>query len=156
MAKIDFELVERYFDSGMAEMGIDHLLYLAEISSRLGMVQEEETPTQRKSEEQIKHERALLVINTKREIKFLASVRQDLIKKLGIDRATAKRLFEDPGNVSAEEAEEIQKIRKKVQSFRDEIRKSLMDENIESTIDEKIKKSKYKRFNIRDHWLPLE
>ncbi|NGX57301.1 MAG: hypothetical protein K940chlam3_00191 [Chlamydiae bacterium] len=156
MAKIDFHKVERYFDSGMAEMEIEQLLYLAEIASTLGIVQEEESPKQRKSPEQIKHERAMLLINTKREIKFMASVRRDLINELGIDRAMAKKLFEDPSNVGDKEAEEIQKIRDKVRSFRDEIRKSLMDAEVEETIDQKIKESKYKRFNIRDHWLPLE
>ncbi len=152
MAKIDFHKVERLFDSGMSEMEIEHLLYLAELSNSFGSGKTIEID---KTKEQIKNERVLLVVNTKREIKFLAAVRRDLIDKLGIDRSTARRLFEDPSQVSDEEAEQLEAIRDKVKGFRDEIRKSLMSADTEKEIDQKVKSSKYKRFNIRDEWLPL-
>jgi len=152
MAKIDFHKVERLFESGMSEMEIEQLLYLAELANSFGSgesIEIEKTP------EQKKHERAMLVVNTKREIKFMANVRKDLIDKLGVDRATARKLFEDPKKVGDEEAEQIKEIRDKVRSFRDEIRESLLNVDVEKEIDHNVKKAKYKRFNIRDEWLPL-
>jgi len=152
MAKIDFHKVERMFDSGMSEMEIEQLLYLAELAHSFGSSEVIKTS---KTPDQIKHERAMLVVNTKREIKFMASVRRDLIDKLGIDRATARKLFEDPKNVGDEEAKKIEEIRDKVRSFREEIRNSLMSVDVDKEIDQNIKSAKYKRFNIRDEWLPL-
>jgi len=152
MAKIDFHKVERLFESGMSEMEIEQLLYLAELANAFGSTENIEIG---KTPEQIKQDRAMLVVNTKREIKFMASVRRDLIEKLGIDRATARKLFEDPSKVGDEEAKQIQEIRDKVRTFRDEIRQSLLSVDVDKEIDQNVKSAKYKRFNIRDEWLPL-
>ena len=152
MAKIDFHKVEKLFESGMSEMEIEQLLYLAELANTFGSEKQIEVS---KTADQVKQERALLFANTKREIRFLASLRRDLIDQLGVDRATARRLFEDPEKVGDEEAKQIQEIRDKVRTFRDEIRKSLMSAEVDKEIDKQVKSAKYKRFNIRDEWLPL-
>ncbi len=155
MGKINFEKAEQYFDKGLARMEVENLLYLAELSDSLGTLVSK-PKRGKKTQEQIKREKAFLVINTKREIKFIARVRRDLVEELGIDRETAERLFKDPDNVSDEDIEEILKIRSKIYNFRDEIKKSLQDINTEEMIQKQIAKAKNKRFNIRDSWLPLQ
>ncbi len=155
MSKINFEKAEQYFDKGLARMEVENLLYLAELSDSLGSLVSK-PKRGKKTKEQIKREKAFLVINTKREIKFIARVRRDLVEELGIDRETAERLFKDPDNVSDEDIEEILKIRAKIRNFRDEIKKSLQDINTEEMIQKQIAKAKNKRFNIRDSWLPLQ
>jgi hypothetical protein len=155
MAKIDFQKVEQYFDRDLARMEVENILYLAELSESLGDFNNQGKQPQ-KSKEQLSKEKEILVLNTKRELKFIARVRRDLIEKLGINRETAERLFKNPEKVSDDDIEEILEIREKIREFRAEVKKSLQESNIDEMIRKQIEKAKNKRFNIHDDWLPLK
>ena len=49
----------------------------------------------------------------------------------------------------------VQEALEKIRSFKEEIRQTLSATD-EDFVKTEIKKSRQKRFNIRDHWLPLQ
>lgn len=151
MGKMEFDKLEYQLTSTLARFHFEYLIYLADLSASFGLLS---TKSPKQQKEQKERSEKFLVANLRYMLVTLAR-HPGYVKRVGLTKKEYQHFLDNPGHLKPEEIERIQEALGKIRSFKEEIREKLSATD-EEFIKKEIKKSKQKRFNIRDHWLPLK
>lgn len=155
MAKTNFTKVEEALVTGMIKMSIDHLCKLADISKRVGSLVDSvgNLDTLIKWDSQARLERSTLLYILEQDVKLFKD--KAIYDKVGISREELKKLINNPKSLTPQDAEKLELIKDKLDTFRTEYFKKHPTATNDDIVKTERKKHINKRFNVNDKWLPL-
>ncbi len=147
MAKVNFSKVENILDEALYKMSIKHLNELAMIAH---LLDDSKPKLSNQATEQI-------LMSFQAQLKKFKKNNPNLYKKLGISAEEESKIFLQAQDLTLEEWSKLKMIKEKI----DQLKKELHGQNIQKKeYDQQVERERlkhiYKRFNVREGWLPLK
>ena len=160
MARINFSQVEERLVAGIRKMFIHRLLEMADSASRAGVtasnlaqITKEESDVTITSKEASRRS-VLAAVQT--NLKRLIKTDRNIHEKLGISHQEFNEIIDNPGSITPEEWEQIKNLKEEIEAHSTELSEAIVTESMdEKTVEAERLKHIYKRFNVREGWLPL-
>lgn len=139
MSKTNYTKMEEALNEGLLKMSVSRLLDLTNAALDLDQA----------------HSIGQLLALLNHEMKILKNHGIDPYEKLGIDKKTLKKLIDNPNHLTAQDFEQIKKLKGKIEEFKKEIESKLPQVTDDELVSKERRKHINKRFNVNEKWLPL-
>lgn len=146
MAKNDYTKTENLLNEALLKMTVQELLALAD---KAGASEKE------KDSLPSLQARTILLTIMHHDLETLSKVKGADIKNVGMTAKEIQDIIEHVKEVSAEEWEELKKVRDRVLKYKTDLWDKIPHLTNDQIIELERKKHINKRFNTRDKWLPL-
>lgn len=148
MGKTNFTKVEKALEEGLIKMTSAQLLNEAGPKS----------PS--KSKESVadlppKEVCQTVMQNIYKELKKLHKENEPAYKQMGFHRQSLKKLIENPAALTPADWNKIKKVQERIEQYKKELALQLPPLTDDEIVEQEKQKSPYKRFNVRDKWIPL-
>jgi hypothetical protein len=148
MAKIDYSKSERLLSDALLKMSVKQLLILADRPESFN------NPADPNSLPSLQA-RVILLEFMDRDLESINKVEGPHKEKLGLSRPTLKRIIDKAPEITLEDWIKLKKIRQRVLKYKKDLWEKIPHLSDDQIVDLERKKTKNKRFNVRDKWLPL-
>jgi len=156
MAKTNFSKVEDSLKAGLEKMQRESLGKLADIAQKatkpeLKAILEKSVKAASKA---ILEKKGTLHI-IKQSLRNL-SLKTEFYEFIGIAKSDLATLLNRSTELTTEEWKTLNDVKKKIKSYKEELKKKHPELNDEELITKERKKHINKRFNVREKWLPIK
>ena len=148
MAKTDYTKAENLLTEGLLKMTVSELLELADKASSF------KHPEKATSLPSLQA-RVILLSFMEHDLELLSKVEGAHLSELGITPKELKEALDKAKELSLEDWIRLKKIRERVLEYKQELWDKIPHASNEELVEQERKKHVYKRFNVRDKWLPL-
>lgn len=142
MAKTNYTKVEGALKEGLDKMQKEKLLEEADLAQG-------KKPKKQHLEDQ-------LVAKIRQEIKNLHKHDKDLFVKIGVEEKLVRNLLTPNRAFTDKDWMALKVILQKIEAYRTDLEKRFPAPTNEELVDQEMKKSVNRRFNVNDKWLPLK
>jgi hypothetical protein len=144
--KVDFLKVENILSDTLRKLFIERLTKLGAIAN---LINDSHSNLPKKMIEEI-------VIDFQNELKKIKEKDQNLYQKLEISLENEQHFNLSPQQFTQEDWLSLKLLKEKIEDVKRELLgKETFNEHDDKQIEKERRKHIYKRFNIREHWLPL-
>jgi small-conductance mechanosensitive channel len=155
MAKTDFKRVEDALDEGLQRMTQNRLLDYSSIASQVGVGTDSLSHKRQQAAEVTLHqqqERKLLAAAVNFDINQLFKKNHQLYTALNTNHEEITALTKDITSLKEDQWQRLLEIKASIEDYKSKMPDTITDDDV--IAKERIKHVN-KRFNTRDHWLPL-
>lgn len=149
MAKIDYSKSEKLLSEALLKMSMRELLQLADNPDSFI------NPYDPKSMPSVQA-RTIILSFMDRDLESIIGVEGPHQKKLGVSRPQLKKIIDKAADIKLEDWKKLREIRERIQSYKKELWDKIPHLSDDEIIQLERKKTKNKRFNVREKWLPLQ
>jgi hypothetical protein len=152
MAKINYARVEQQLVKGLRKM------FVKKLHERAGKASVPLAPGEVREEVANPEEAKQRMLEAVQyDLQQLNKKTTELHSRLGITEHELGHLVDDPASLSAEDWEQLHELKESIDKESEQVRKQLRDDGSDDRqVEEEINLHKYKRFNVRKGWVPLD